>query len=145
MPCSVLLCRRPQLEYFQSVATLPHPLPMPVAPAKCKCMFLQVPFAFSSVSQCQPYQPKVQKCKNCTFVLLHIRFVLTTPSFLPTHASHTAESAKLHFCIFDLRQPHHPCFAHASRTSRKCKNANALLHILLVPTTTSLDCPCQPY
>ena len=54
---------------------------------------------------------------------------------------------KMHFCIFDLRQPHHPFFAHAhaSGTSRKCNIANAFLHMLLVPAATSLPCPCQLY
>ena len=59
-------------------ATLPHPLPMPAAPAKCKMYVFARTICMSSVSKCQP---KVQKCKNCTFVLLQIRFVLTTPSF----------------------------------------------------------------
>ena len=147
MPCSVLYCRRPQLEYFQSVGDF-----APSFAHASRTSQVQV-YVFAGaicifISFTMPAIPaesaKMQKLHLCTFAYSFC----ANHAILFTHASHTSRKRKnalLHFCMFDLRQPHHPFFAHASRTSRECKNANALLHILLAPATTSLLCPCQPY
>ena len=115
MPCSVLLCRRPQLEYFQSVGDF--------APS------------FAHASRTSQVQVYVFAGAICIFISFT----------MPAIPAESAKMQKLHLCTFaySFCANHAILFTHASHTSRKRRNA--FLHIRLAPTTPPFLCPCQPY
>jgi len=117
LPCSVLLCRRPQFEYFQwSVGDF--------APS----------FAHASCTS---------QVQNVCFCRYHMHFISFT---MPAITAESARMQKLHLCTFAYSFCAMPSFYLCQPyqlTAQKC--TFAFLHVRLAPTTPPFLCPCQPY